>query len=82
MLSSTQSDREPHPPGPGDRAANQTMAGRRYDSALDRRGMLEAERHLRKLAGCRALPGLTAVLHACDVALDPARRVDNRKPAA
>jgi putative transposase len=43
-------------------------------------GVLEAERHFRKVAGYRALP--TAVLHAHDVAVDRARRVDHRKQAA
>jgi transposase-like protein len=45
-------------------------------------GVLEAERHFRKVAGYRALPRLAAVLHAHDVALDRARGVDKRKQAA
>jgi putative transposase len=45
-------------------------------------GVLEAERHFRKVAGYRALPRLAAALHARDVALDRARGVDNRKQAA
>jgi putative transposase len=45
-------------------------------------GVLEAERHFRKVAGYRALPRLAAVLHARDVALDRGRGVDNRKQAA
>jgi len=45
-------------------------------------GVLEAERHFRKVAGYRALPRLAAVLHARDVSIDRARGVDNRKQAA
>jgi putative transposase len=45
-------------------------------------GVLEAERHFRKVAGYRALPKLAAALHAREVALDRARGVDNRKQAA
>jgi putative transposase len=45
-------------------------------------GVLEAERHFRKVAGYRALPKLAAVLHAHDAALDRAHGVDNRKRAA
>jgi len=45
-------------------------------------GVLEAERHFRKVAGYRALPRLAAALHAREVALDRARGVDNRKQAA
>ena len=45
-------------------------------------GVLEAERHFRKIAGYRALPRLAAALHAHDVAIDRARGVDNRKQAA
>jgi len=45
-------------------------------------GVLEAERHFRKVAGYRALPRLAAVLHAHDVAIDRARGVDHRKQAA
>jgi Protein of unknown function (DUF2867) len=41
-------------------------------------GVLEAQRHFRKVAAYRALPRLAAVLHARDVALDRARGVDNR----
>jgi len=45
-------------------------------------GVLEAERHFRKIVGYRALPRLAAALHAREVALDRARGVDNRKQAA
>ena len=45
-------------------------------------GVLEAERHFRKVAGYRALPRLVAVLHARDAAIDRARTVDQRKQAA
>jgi len=45
-------------------------------------GVLEAERHFRKVAGYRALPRLAAALHAREVALDRACGVDNRKQAA
>jgi putative transposase len=45
-------------------------------------GVLEAERHFRKIAGYRALPRLAAVLHARDAAIDRVRRVDIRKQAA
>lgn len=45
-------------------------------------GVLEAERHFRKVAGYRALPKLVAALHSHDVAIDRARGVDNRKHAA
>ena len=45
-------------------------------------GVLEAERHLRTVAGYRALPKLASALHAREVALDRARGVDNRKQAA
>jgi transposase-like protein len=45
-------------------------------------GVLEAERHFRKVAGYRALPRLAAALHARGVAIDRARGVDNRKQAA
>ena len=45
-------------------------------------GVLEAERHFRKVAGYRALPRLVAVLHARDAAIDRARGVDQRKQAA
>jgi Transposase, Mutator family len=45
-------------------------------------GVLEAERHSRKVAGYRALPKLASALHAREVALDRARGVDNRKQAA
>jgi len=36
-------------------------------------GVLEAERHFRKVAGYRTLPRLAAVLHARDVAIDRSR---------
>ena len=45
-------------------------------------GVLEAERHFRKVAGYRALPRLVAVLHARDTAIESARGVDNRHQAA
>ncbi len=45
-------------------------------------GVLEAERHFRKVAGYRAMPRLAAVLHARDAAIDRVRAVDNRKQAA
>ena len=45
-------------------------------------GVLEAERHFRKIAGYRALPRLVAALRAHDAALDRQRGVDNRKQAA
>ena len=45
-------------------------------------GVLEAEHHFRKVARYRALPRMAAVLHARDIALDRARRVDNRKQSA
>jgi putative transposase len=45
-------------------------------------GVLDAERHFRKIAGYRALPKLVAALRAQDAALDRQRRVDNRKQAA
>src|SRR5262249_54785965 len=45
-------------------------------------GVLDAERHFRKIAGYRALPKLVAALRAHDAALDRQRRVDNRKQAA
>ncbi len=45
-------------------------------------GVLEAERHFRKVAGYRALPRLAAALHARELALDRARGVDNPKQAA
>jgi putative transposase len=45
-------------------------------------GVLEAERHFRKLAGYRALPKLVAALRAHDTAIDRARQVENGKRAA
>jgi hypothetical protein len=45
-------------------------------------GVLEAERHFRKVAGYRALTRLAAVLHAHDVAIDRSRKVENAKRAA
>jgi len=45
-------------------------------------GVLEAERHFRKVAGYRALPRLAAVLHAHDVAIERSRKVENGKRAA
>jgi putative transposase len=45
-------------------------------------GVLEAERHFRKVAGYRALPKLVAALRAHDAAIDGDRRVANAKRAA
>jgi hypothetical protein len=45
-------------------------------------GVLEAERHFRKIAGFRALLKLVAALHAHDATIDRARRVENGKRAA
>lgn len=45
-------------------------------------GVLEAERHFRKVAGHRALPRLAAILHAHDVAIDGSRKLENGKRAA
>lgn len=45
-------------------------------------GVLEAERHFRKVAGYRALPKLVAALRAHDAAIARQRGVDNRKQAA
>jgi putative transposase len=45
-------------------------------------GVLEAERHFRKVAAYRAIPKLVAVLRAHDAALDRQKGVDNRKQAA
>jgi hypothetical protein len=46
-------------------------------------GVLEAERHFRKVAGYRALPKLAAALPAHDIALDRATtKVDGPKMAA
>jgi putative transposase len=45
-------------------------------------GVLEAERHFRKIAGFRALPKLVAALHAHDATIDRARQVENGKRAA
>ena len=45
-------------------------------------GVLEAERHFRKVAGYRALPKLVAALRAHDAAIDRDRRVANAKRAA
>jgi hypothetical protein len=44
-------------------------------------GVLEAERHFRKIAGFRALPKLVAALRAHDAAIDRARQVENGKRA-
>jgi putative transposase len=44
-------------------------------------GVLEAERHFRKVAGYRAIPKLTAALRAHDAAVNCQRRVDNREQA-
>jgi putative transposase len=45
-------------------------------------GVLEAERHFRKVAGYRALPKLVAALRAHDAALARAHSVENGKRAA
>ena len=45
-------------------------------------GVLEAERHFRKVAGYRALPRLAAALHKRDAVIDHAPGVDNRTQAA
>jgi putative transposase len=45
-------------------------------------GVLEAERHFRKVAGYRALPRLAAALHKRDAVIDRAPGVDNRTQAA
>jgi len=45
-------------------------------------GVLDAERHFRKIAGYQTLPKPVASLRAHDAALDRQRRVDNRKQAA
>jgi transposase-like protein len=45
-------------------------------------GVLEAERHFRKVAGYRAIPKLAAALRADDAAIDHARQVENGKRAA
>jgi len=45
-------------------------------------GVLEAERHFRKVAGCRALSKLVAGLRTHDATIDRARQVENGKRAA
>ena len=45
-------------------------------------GVLEAERHFRKIAGFRALPKLVAALRAHGAAIDRVRQVENGKRAA
>jgi putative transposase len=45
-------------------------------------GVLDAERHFRKITGYRSLPKLVAALRAHDAVLDRQRGVDNRKRAA
>ena len=45
-------------------------------------GVLEAERHFRRVASYRALPKLVAALRAHDAAIHRQRGVDNRKQAA
>jgi hypothetical protein len=45
-------------------------------------GVLEAERHFRKVAGYPALSKLVVALHAHDVAIDRERGVENEKTAA
>ena len=45
-------------------------------------GVLEAERHFRKVTGYRAIPKLIAALRAHDAILHRQRALDNRKQAA
>jgi hypothetical protein len=45
-------------------------------------GVLEAERHFRKVAGYRALPRLVAALRAHDAAINRLRRLESGKRAA
>jgi len=45
-------------------------------------GVLEAERHLRKVTGYRAIPKLLVAIRAHDAILDRQRAVDNGKQAA
>lgn len=45
-------------------------------------GVLEVERHFRKVAGYLALPKLVAGLRAHDVAIDRVRQVENGTGAA
>jgi transposase-like protein len=45
-------------------------------------GVLEAERHFRKIVGYRALPKLVAALHNRDATFEPRRGVENTKSAA
>jgi hypothetical protein len=45
-------------------------------------GVLEAERHFRKVVGYRAIPKLITALRAYDAMLDRQRAVDNRRHAA
>jgi putative transposase len=45
-------------------------------------GVLEAERHLRKVAGFQSIPKLSAALRAHDAAINRRRGVDNRQQAA
>jgi hypothetical protein len=45
-------------------------------------GVLEAERHFRKVAGYRALSKLIVALRAHDAAIDCERGVENEKKAA
>ena len=45
-------------------------------------GVLEAERHFRKVAGYRSIPELSAALRFHDVAINRQRGVDNRQQAA
>jgi transposase-like protein len=45
-------------------------------------GVLEAERHFRKIAGYRALPKLVAALRAHDAAINRQRQVENGRRAA
>jgi hypothetical protein len=45
-------------------------------------GVLEAERHFRKVAGYSGLPKLVAALRARDTAVDRAHKIDSKDNAA
>ena len=45
-------------------------------------GVLEAERHFRKITGYRALPKLVTALRARDAAIDRQRKIDDAQKAA
>jgi len=45
-------------------------------------GVLEAERHFRKVAGYQSIPKLSVELRAHDAAINRRRGVDNRQQAA